>query len=123
LSQLLEDTGFAHYAAYKADKVPAFAGYDTFLAVLRSFEKLHCYGYCRKGPRSEAGCAKSCRIRACAEEKGFAGCWECGERDSCPQIAKMAEFHPGIRHNLRMIREHGADGWSESRGRHYRWSE
>jgi len=65
LTRLLDETGFRNYAEFKSRKVPEFADYDLFVKVLNSFEKLHCYDGCRRGPRSEAGCAKDCKIRAC----------------------------------------------------------
>ena len=119
LGQLLENIGFKNYADFKSNKVPEFKDYDTFVSVLNAFEKLHCYNYCRKGPCSEAGCTKSCQIRACAIGKGFNGCWECDVYLSCEHINKMASVHPDIKHNLSMIKEHGIDKWKAYRGRHY----
>ena len=34
LQELLTETGFAHYAAFKTNKVPAFKDYDAFINVL-----------------------------------------------------------------------------------------
>jgi len=123
LQERLTETGFAHYAAFKANKVPAFRDYDKFLAVLNSFEKLHCYGYCRKGPHSEAGCTMDCKIRLCAIAKELDGCWDCDWVTDCAHIDKMLDFHPNGMENLAAIREYGFDNWKEQRGRHYKWSE
>lgn len=122
LNQLLKEIGFENYAEFKSRRVPEFKDYDTFINVLNAFEKLHCYNYCRQGPRSEdAGC-ENCKIRACAVEKGFQGCWKCDTYSSCERIEKMERFHPDIKHNLKMIKEHGIDNWKEHRGKHYNWS-
>jgi len=122
LNQLLLATGFKNYAEFKSSKVPEFKDYDVFVSILNAFEKLHCYNYCRKGPCSEAGCTPACKIRVCAMEKGFEGCWECDAYSSCEHIGRMEGVHPDIKHNLAMIKEHGTDNWREYRGRHYHWS-
>lgn len=122
LIQLLNDIKFENCAEFKSNRVPAFKDYDAFINVLNSFEKLHCYNYCRKGPCSEAGCAKSCKFRSCAIDKGFDGCWECDTYLHCEHIIKFEEFHPGKIHNLNMIKQYGIDGWKEYRGKHYKWS-
>ena len=123
LSQLFIETGFKNYAEFKSRRIPEFNDYDTFINVLNSFEKLHCYNYCRQGPHSkEAGC-ETCKIRLCAVEKGFDGCWDCDIYNSCEHIIKMERFHPDIKHNLDMIKENGIDNWKEYRGKHYNWSD
>ena len=122
LNQLLIETGFKNYADFKSKKVSEFKDYDTFINVLNAFEKLHCYNYCRNGPCSEAGCNTSCKIRVCVIEKGFQGCWECDTYSSCEHIENMKGFHPDIKHNLNMIKEHGIDKWKNYRGKHYNWS-
>ncbi|MCL2774475.1 MAG: DUF3795 domain-containing protein [Oscillospiraceae bacterium] len=122
LNQLLIDIGFKNYADFKSNRVVEFKDYDIFINVLNAFKKLHCYNYCHKGPCSEAGCDPSCKIRVCAAEKGFEGCWECDTYLSCEHIEKMNRFHPDIKLNLTMIKEHGVDNWKEYRGRHYNWN-
>jgi len=123
LRELLSETGFAHYAAFKSNKVSAFKDYDAFINVLDSFEKLRCHNGCRKGPSSEAGCTTDCKIRVCAIEKGLDGCWDCGQVTDCERIDKVAGFHPGLWQNLTAIREEGIGRWTDLRGRHYKWSE
>jgi hypothetical protein len=115
LHRMLAEIGFENYAAFKSKRVAAFGDYETFLRVLNAFEKLHCYHYCRKGPCSEAGCAESCQIRVCVLQKGLQGCWDCGTYESCAHIERMGRFHPDIKHNLAMIREHGIDNWKADR--------
>ena len=122
LNQLLAEIGFKNYSDFKSKKVSEFNDYDIFIRVLNAFEKLHCYNYCRKGPRSEAGCNTACKIRVCVIEKNIEGCWECDIYTSCERITRMESFHPDIKHNLTMIKEHGIEGWKEHRGRHYQWN-
>ena len=122
LNCLLKDTNFQQYADFKSNKVLEFKDYDIFVKVLNSFEKIHCYQYCRKGPCSEAGCAQSCKIRVCSIEKKIEGCWDCDEYTTCEHIEKMERFHPDIKFNLSMIKEHGVHNWKNYRGKHYHWS-
>ena len=123
LNRLLVEIGFKNYAAYKSNQVYEFKDYDIFINVLNAFDKLHCYNYCRKGPCSEAGCAKDCKIRLCSIERGLNGCWDCDIYLTCGPITEMEKFHPDIKNNLAMIKEHGVGKWKEYRGRHYYWNE
>lgn len=123
LRALLAQTDFKNYAALKSTKIAAFQDYEVFLSVLNAFEKLQCYDGCRKGPRSAAGCAKDCEIRACAREKGLEGCWDCDACPTCGIIKKMEKSHPDIKRNLAMIQKHGIEHWKDYRGRHYSRSE
>ncbi len=123
LRALLHSTGFENYAALKSKRVAAFEEYDRFLSVLDSFKTLHCFNYCRKGPCSEAGCAKDCEIRICVLAKSLDGCWDCDSYSACEHIGRREKLHPDIKHNLAMIKKHGIDHWKYYRGRHYNWSE
>ena len=122
LNQLLEEIGFKNYADFKSKRVSEFKNYDIFIRVLNAFQKLHCYNYCRKVPYSEAGCNMACKIRICVTEKNYEGCWECDVYNSCEHITDMESFHPDIKHNLAMIKEHGIEDWKKYRGKHYQWS-
>lgn len=123
LSELLEKLGFENYAAYKAEKVPEFSNYQTFLDVLNAFEKVHCYNKCHNGPKSIAGCSSSCKIRVCVLNKNLNGCWECDHFTNCEYILDMETLHPDIRKNLLFLQEKGIGEWSSFRGKHYNWTE
>lgn len=117
LGQRLDSVGFDEYARLKAKSNPKFSEYPVFREVLGEIEKLECVKFCREG-----GCKPDCQVRACAIEKGREGCWQCTAANSCELLRPLKEAHPSLGHNLEMIREHGIDGWSAWRGKHYKWS-
>jgi hypothetical protein len=117
LDGLLDELQFEKYAALKAKELPAFADYTTFSRVLGELKSLECKELCIEG-----GCKEDCRIRACVREKGIRGCWQCEKFEACELHESLKSYHPGLVHNLRMIKLYGPDDWSDKRGRHYKWS-
>jgi hypothetical protein len=114
----LDRLDFARYAALKASRDDAFAGYEEFRAYLSAVASLKC-----PGPCAEGGGKKDCAIRDCAKEKGYAGCWECNGFETCKLLEPFESFHGDTpRNNLRLIHEHGPDNWAAHRGPHYLWS-
>ena len=121
LEKALMESGFANYAERKAEKYPIYREFPVFMELLEEMQRLECTVPCREGPCSQTGCAQDCRVRKCAVEKGFEGCWECEDFRSCELLAPLKEFHPGLENNLEMIKKHGIDSWSDKRGKHYLW--
>jgi hypothetical protein len=117
IGDLLDGLQFEKYAALKAKTLPEFADYPAFARVLRALKGIECKALCTEG-----GCKENCLIRACVRGKGLRGCWLCGKFEACGLLESMKNYHPGLVHNLRMIRQHGPDDWSDKRGRHYNWS-
>jgi hypothetical protein len=86
----------------------ALTGYRHCMEVLEAMRHLDCDRPCRQG-----GGGQSCRIKSCSVEKGFAGCWECGEYANCPTLAELAPIHGGAcRANLEKIRKDGLDAFA-----------
>jgi hypothetical protein len=75
-------------------------------------EQIMCGG-CR-GPMELSFCA-GCRIRPCAEKKGYVTCAECEEMDACETLWSFLRTDPGrlARRGLAGIRELGLDVWLE----------
>jgi hypothetical protein len=114
----LDRLDFRRYAALKAESTEIFSGYERFREYLSAIASLRC-----PGPCAEGGGKKDCAIRACAKEKGYAGCWECGIFETCKLLLRFQRFHGDTPiNNLRLIREHGPDNWARHRGPHYLWS-
>jgi len=67
-------TGFEKMAPRVADKVPALAHYQEFLAVLDFLSTVDCVG-CRAGGSTLPFCA----ARTCFREKGVDFCFQCDE--------------------------------------------
>jgi hypothetical protein len=71
--------------------------------VLVSLTHLDCTAICREG-----GGSKSCGIKQCCRQKGFEGCWLCGQFESCETLSWLnpVEGDAHLR-NLRIIRGQG----------------
>jgi hypothetical protein len=122
LEKMLIELGFAKYAEFKANRYNIYKQFPVFMDLLKEMQRLECTVPCREGPSSGTGCAQDCKVRKCAVEKKFEGCWECENHKNCELLAPIKEFHPGLGNNLEMIRKHGIDSWSDKRGKHYLWS-
>jgi hypothetical protein len=122
LMDLLDNLGFDHYAKFKSSRIKEFQNYETFRRLLTEMRKLKCETNCFEGPVSEYGCNKNCRMRKCVIEKGIAGCWDCEAYKVCEKLEVHKKFHPGMEHNLDMIKEFGLENWLDKRGKHYQWN-
>ncbi len=122
LSHLLDNLGFEYYAELKSNRIKEFQNYKTFRTLLTEMRKLKCDTNCFEGPVSEYGCNENCEMRQCVINKSIAGCWECKDYKICMKLEWHKKFHPGMEHNLNMIKEFGPDNWLDKRGKHYKWS-
>ena len=117
LRQQLDDCQFEKYAEYKSRRDETFGAYPAFREVLDAILTLRCPKTCFHG-----GGNPNCTIRACAHQKGLEGCWACESFETCENLEIMHACHGDtVKHNLRMIRQHGVDNWSHTRGKHYVW--
>jgi len=117
LRQQLDDRQFEKYAEHKSARNKTFNGYPVFREVLDAILTLRCPNTCFHG-----GGNPNCAIRACARRKGLEGCWQCEGSETCETLGILCCCHGDTaRHNLRMIRQHGVENWSHTRGKHYVW--
>ena len=117
LRKILDDVQFDEYARYKSKKDRVFESYGIFQEVLQAIPALRCSQTCPNG-----GGRPDCPIRTCARRKDLEGCWQCGSFETCGLLEPLVAAHGDtLRHNLRMVRQHGVTNWSHKRGRHYRW--
>jgi hypothetical protein len=117
LRQQLDDCQFGEYARLKSASNRTFNAYEKFQEVLDAIMTLRCPRNCFHG-----GGKPDCAIRACARQKGLEGCWQCEGLEACRTLEAMCTYHGDtVKQNLRMIRQHGAENWSHTRGRHYVW--
>lgn len=121
LEQLLADLHVEKYAAHQAKKSQVFNDYGKFIEVLKEIKKLECKVPCYEGPSSEMGCRWDCKVRSCVVDKQLPGCWDCSGFLNCDLLSPLKEFHPGLEHNLQLIRDYGIDDWIELRQKHYNW--
>ena len=77
--------------------------YPQCYEVLGAMVKFRCKNGCREG-----GGNPYCKIRKCCQKKGFEGCWECEEFESCEKLDTLKANH-GIAHikNLKKINKKG----------------
>jgi hypothetical protein len=117
LRQQLDDCQFEQYAEYKSTKNRTSTAYPAFREVLDAILTLRCPKTCFQG-----GGSPDCAIRACAREKRLEGCWQCEAFETCGLLNPMYAGHGDtVKHNLRMIQQHGVEHWSHARGKHYTW--
>jgi hypothetical protein len=113
----LKKTKFEKYAKVKSVANLTFKKYSDFQEVLTAIKNLECKAPCR-----ENGGFVDCKIRSCAINKNYEGCWECGSFKSCELLSPIKKIHPLLDNNLGLIKHKGVDNWSPQRGKHYSWS-
>ena len=78
---------------------------DRLVEALRFMSGLRCPRVCRE--REEP-----CDIARCCLDRGFEGCYECDDIESCDTLARLEELHGNsCLKNLKAIREMGAANW------------
>jgi hypothetical protein len=80
-----------------------FEDYETCYKVLGAMVKLRCRKLCRNG-----GGNPYCKIRTCCERKGYDGCWECDDFETCDKLTFLKGNH-GDAHikNMKTIKRRG----------------
>jgi hypothetical protein len=121
LADLLDNLGFEQYAKFKSSRIKEFQNYETFRNLLTEMKKLKCETNCFEGPVSVYGCNENCEMRQCVLNKNIAGCWECNDYKVCKKLELHRKFHPGMEHNLDMLKKFGLDNWLDKKGKHYPW--
>ena len=80
-----------------------FKNYEECYECLGAMVRLRCKSACKGG-----GGNPSCAIRKCCQKKGFDGCWECDEIETCKKLNTLNEIHKDAhRKNLRTIKKKG----------------
>jgi len=77
-------------AAPALAKIPAFSSfkhYQKFDGLLETMMKMKCEKPCRAG-----GGYVRCQIRRCVKNKGFEGCWQCGDFTTCKTLKLLEVF-------------------------------
>jgi hypothetical protein len=113
---------YERYAEVKSkskDSVTELAHFKECCQVLAAVVALNCEQPCRVG----GGCTQfSCSIVECCQEKGYQGCWECGDNENCEKFTSMKPFHgESCFQNLQEIKKHGLEKWAKHRHKFYVW--
>lgn len=88
-----------------------FNKYQECYEVLGAMVRLRCKKTCKDG-----GGPPFCKIRKCCQKKGYEGCWECEEFETCKKLEFLEPIH-GDAHikNLRKIKKQGIDKFLEGK--------
>lgn len=85
-----------------------FKSYPQCYEVLGAMVKMRCKG-CKNGGRPPF-----CKIRNCCQKKGFEGCWQCDEFETCEKLSFSEPTHKDVHiKNLRKIKKWGIDKFLE----------
>lgn len=80
--------------------IPFLGEYEPFKKSLDGLAALRCTKGCRDG-----GGNPWCKIRKCCQKRGFDGCWECADFETCDKLVERYII------NLKKIRKLGLDGF------------
>jgi hypothetical protein len=101
LREILQQTGFDTFARQIPD--PKFKHYAECYECLGAMMDTQCPQVCR-----ERGDDVKCDIRECSIERGYDGCWECGEFEECQKLTRLTAVHKDAHiNNLRIIAKEG----------------
>src|SRR4030042_6899507 len=97
-----------------------FKKLPDFLNVLESLIKIQCKKTCMEsGGCSLGGITHECDAVKCIKQKGFKGCWECSDYESCNKLNfHKRSYGETITGNFKIIKEKGIES-VESRGNYY----
>ena len=84
--------------------IPFLGEYEPFKKALDGLAMLRCTKGCRDG-----GGNPWCKIRKCCQKKGFDGCWQCADFETCD---KLVERYVKC---LKQIKKLGIDGFSKAK--------
>lgn len=79
-------------------ELSAFAKQEACYQVLQAWDAMRCGQTCRSG-----GGSKRCAIRHCCRKKKLAGCWLCGQSETCPTLGAVLAINGDL--NLPKIRQ------------------
>ncbi len=81
-------------------EIPFLGEYEPFKKALDGLAMLRCPKACRGG-----GGNPWCKIRKCTQKKEFAGCWDCGDFETCGKLeARLIK-------NIKKIKKVGISGF------------
>ena len=93
-----------------------FKHYNSCYRLLGTIMKLRCTKLCKGG-----GGPPDCKIRICAREKGFDGCWQCDDFTSCSNLEILKDNYGSANlRNLRKLKLVGPDAFVK--GKRYRFA-
>jgi len=103
LRKKLRETKFDRVSKGLSKFFKDFKNYETCYKVLGAMVRLRCKRVCRDG-----GGPPFCKIRKCCQKKGYEGCWECTEFETCEKLDFLKPIHKDAHiKNLRKLKKQG----------------
>ncbi|MBU1706302.1 DUF3795 domain-containing protein [bacterium] len=113
LREVLQQTRFDIFARQEPVPDPKFKHYAECYDCLGALMDTRCPQVCRD-IKDDA----KCDIRGCCIERGYDGCWECGDFEDCSKLTRLTAVHEDAHlHNLRIIAKEGISALVESQRR------
>ncbi|QSH40685.1 DUF3795 domain-containing protein [Lentisphaerota bacterium ZTH] len=100
-----------------------FKKLPDFLKVLDGLIELQCKVPCRdKKGCSMGGVTHKCDALKCLTAKGYDGCWECAESESCDKLSFVRQaYGKTITKNFKTIKEKGIEAVKSHGNKYYAW--
>ncbi len=100
-----------------------FKKMPDFLNILNGLIKLQCKETCQEsGGCSMGGVTHECEAVKCINSKGYDGCWDCAELESCAKLNFLKRnYGETIEGNLKIIKQHGVEAVKSRGNRYYAW--
>jgi hypothetical protein len=108
LRKELRQSKFAKTAASLSEVsfFKAYQNYPQCYEVLGAMVKLRCKS-CKDG-----GGPPFCKMRKCCQKKGFEGCWQCDDFETCDKLDFLKANHDDAHlKNLRILSKKGVDAF------------
>ncbi len=100
-----------------------FARLPELLDLLEGLGRLECRRTCQEaGGCSVGGTTRACSALGCLRQKGYQGCWECGDWARCAPLEFLRRsYGETLADNLRIAREQGVAAVPARGNRYYAW--
>lgn len=109
LRDILAVYGFDKIMPELAKWEPSLKHYNEFDQVMNGLVKL--FGECPSC--LQGGGDPNCKVRACVKQRGYRTCAECGEADTCENLAPFRKGYKGFTQALQNIRQNGIGRYAE----------
>ena len=109
LRDIVAHYGFDKIMPELAKWEPSFEHYDEFNQVMNGLIKM--FGDCPSCLQD--GGDPDCRVRSCAKQKGYRTCAECGESETCEDLAPYRKGYKRLTQALQSIRRNSIGGYAE----------
>lgn len=101
-----------------ADMMAKMPGFETFRNYSECMELLDAMTLIRCNGCKAGGWDRSCRIRKCAINKKYRGCWQCDSFETCDTLKLLEDSEQNMHlNNLRNIQETGLWAFVKSKDR------